>query len=229
MEVSRLSGMDNDLFTYEVEVVNIPYNSKIDDDSEDEVDDDMGYGPSDVAFIECFKIKIWNLLTKDIEGFKTYDDYKDDWIYEWNQNVPWVDEKPWTDTGVWTKPTPVKHTCKPFKYKTGCLEWPTYLALRNKASMEGLISDDNNESCYEQRIRWDVYTNYDDAYEINHDGNKEEELCEVYEPPVCNIRKYKMIKYSFNNNEEYVAIKEDEYDDLTITRKEAYQAYQEIF
>ncbi|GJW38403.1 hypothetical protein Tco_0064248 [Tanacetum coccineum] len=33
-EVSRLSGMDNELFTYEVEVTNIPCNSKIDDDSE---------------------------------------------------------------------------------------------------------------------------------------------------------------------------------------------------
>ncbi|GJU61714.1 hypothetical protein Tco_1243549 [Tanacetum coccineum] len=66
-----------------------------------------------------------DLLTKDIEGFKTYEEYKDDWIYEWNSDVPWVDEKPWTDTGVWTEPTPVKHYCKPFNYKTGCLEWPT--------------------------------------------------------------------------------------------------------
>ncbi|GKD31887.1 hypothetical protein Tco_1242665, partial [Tanacetum coccineum] len=40
-----------------------------------------------------------DLLTKDIMGFKTYDDYKNDWIYEWNKDVPWVDEKPWTDTG----------------------------------------------------------------------------------------------------------------------------------
>ncbi|GJY84783.1 hypothetical protein Tco_0498809 [Tanacetum coccineum] len=47
-----------------------------------------------------------DLLTKDIEGFKTYEDYKDDWIYEWNKDVPWVDEKPWTNAGVWTKPTP---------------------------------------------------------------------------------------------------------------------------
>ncbi|GKD69711.1 hypothetical protein Tco_1323801, partial [Tanacetum coccineum] len=31
-----------------------------------------------------------DLLTKDIMGFKTYEDYKDDWIYEWNENVPWV-------------------------------------------------------------------------------------------------------------------------------------------
>ncbi|GJV61988.1 hypothetical protein Tco_1468088, partial [Tanacetum coccineum] len=39
-----------------------------------------------------------DLLTKDIEGFKTYEEYKDDWIYEWNRDIPWVDEKPWTDT-----------------------------------------------------------------------------------------------------------------------------------
>ncbi|GJX48546.1 hypothetical protein Tco_0273736 [Tanacetum coccineum] len=38
-----------------------------------------------------------------------------------------------------------------------------------------------------------------------------------------------MIKYSLNNDEEYVTIKEDEYDDLTITREEACRAYQEIF
>ncbi|GKF63351.1 hypothetical protein Tco_0186799, partial [Tanacetum coccineum] len=26
-----------------------------------------------------------NLLTKDIDGFKTYEEYKDDWIYGWNK------------------------------------------------------------------------------------------------------------------------------------------------
>ncbi|GJZ95617.1 hypothetical protein Tco_0667951, partial [Tanacetum coccineum] len=192
------------------------------------------------------------------------------WIYEWNKDVPWVDEKPWTDTGVWTKPTPVKHTCKPFNYKTGCSEWPTYSwkddgycnggnlpgayiignqlhyqdyewyealencklkdeALRNKVIMEGSIKEDDDESRYEQKRQWNTYTNYDDAYEINHKHNKSKELCEVHEQPVCNIRRYMMIKYSFNDDEEYVAVKEDEYDDLTITRKEACRAYQEIF
>ncbi|GJY75940.1 hypothetical protein Tco_0481056 [Tanacetum coccineum] len=37
-----------------------------------------------------------DVLTKDTEGFKTYEEYKDDWIYEWNKDVPWVHEKPWT-------------------------------------------------------------------------------------------------------------------------------------
>ncbi|GJS99734.1 hypothetical protein Tco_0820904 [Tanacetum coccineum] len=58
MEVSRLSGMDNDLFTYKVEVANIPCNSIMDDDLKDETDDDMGYDPSDVAFIEWLRSKI---------------------------------------------------------------------------------------------------------------------------------------------------------------------------
>ncbi|GKB26066.1 hypothetical protein Tco_0865467 [Tanacetum coccineum] len=55
----------------------------------------------------------------------TYEEYKDDWIYEWNKDVPWVHEKPWTDNGVWKEPTPVKHHCNPFNYKSGCSEWPT--------------------------------------------------------------------------------------------------------
>ncbi|GJV53015.1 MAK10-like protein [Tanacetum coccineum] len=101
-------------------------------------------------------------------------------------------------------------------------------ALRNKAIMEGSIKDDD-ESRYEQKRQWNTYTNYDDAYEINHEHNKSEELCEIQEQPVCNIRRYMMIKYSFNDDEEYVAVKEDEYDDLTVTRKEACRAYQEIF
>ncbi|GJX58747.1 hypothetical protein Tco_0290137 [Tanacetum coccineum] len=102
-------------------------------------------------------------------------------------------------------------------------------ALRNKAIIEGFIKEDDVESRYEQKRRWNIYTNNDDAYEINHEDNEREELCEVHELPVCYVRRYMLIKYSFNNDEEYVAVKEDEYDDLTITRKEACQAYQEIF
>ncbi|GKD92222.1 hypothetical protein Tco_1372059 [Tanacetum coccineum] len=172
--------MDDDFFTYEVEISSIPCDSNKDDDSEQrmshEADDDMGYDPSDVAFTEwlgsnfftyktmyhytkkalwiywirgddkveltdeefsdnedevaeVFKIdtnifyfktpmcKTFNefnyllqidpdLLTKEIEGFKTYEEYKDDWIYEWNNDIPWVDEKPWTDAKVWTEPAP---------------------------------------------------------------------------------------------------------------------------
>ncbi|GKD95265.1 hypothetical protein Tco_1375102 [Tanacetum coccineum] len=264
-EVSRLSKMDYDLFTYEVEIANILCDSNMNNDSEQEVDDDIGYDPSDVAFIEWLRSKIFNyktmdhytmkalwiywirgdneveltdeessdnddeiievfridtnifdyetplcstfnefnyllkvdpdLLTKDIIGFKTYEDYKDDWIYEWNKDDCQLKDE----------------------------------ALRNKAIMEGSIKEDDDKSRYEQMRQWNTYTNYNDAYKINHEHNKSEELCEIQEQPVRNIRRYMMIKYSFNDDEEYIAVKKDEYDDLTVTRKEACRVYQEIF
>ncbi|GKE20106.1 hypothetical protein Tco_1431618 [Tanacetum coccineum] len=238
-EVSQLSGMDDDLFTYEVEVANIPCDSKMDADSEQEADDDMGYDPSDIYWIRG-----------DDEVELTDEESSDD--------IDEVAEVFRINTNLFDFETPM---CKAFNelnwredsYCNGGnlpdayhirnllhyqdLEWYEALkdcelkdeALRNKAIMEGFIIEDDDESRYEQKRRWNIYTNYDDAYAINHGDNEREELCEIHELPVCNIRRYMMIKYSFNNDEEYVVVKEDEYDDLTITRKEAYRAYQEIF
>ncbi|GJZ74163.1 hypothetical protein Tco_0638309 [Tanacetum coccineum] len=155
--------------------------------------------------------------------------------------VPWVDAKPWTNTD-WKDDGYYNGGNLPGTYIVGNqlhyqdYEWYESLedsklknkALRNKAIMEGFIKEDDNESCYEQKRRWNTYTNYDEAYKINHEHNKSEELCEIHELPVCNIRRYMMTKYSFIDDEEYVAVKEDEYDDLTITRKEACRAYQNL-
>ncbi|GJY83351.1 hypothetical protein Tco_0496727 [Tanacetum coccineum] len=126
-----------------------------------------------------------DLLKKDIMGFKTYEDYKDDWIYEWNENVPWVYDKPWLDNGIWKEPKPradgyynggnfpgAYHIGNSLHYQD--IEWYEALedsklkdeALRNKAIMEGLISDD--ESCNDCWRRWKSheinYDNYDEYY-----------------------------------------------------------------
>ncbi|GJV00350.1 hypothetical protein Tco_1329620 [Tanacetum coccineum] len=152
-----------------------------------------------------------------------------------------VYDKPWLDNGIWNEPKPVKHTCKSFNYKTGCSEWPTYSwredsycnggdlpgayhignslhyqdlewykaledselkneALRNKAIMKGLINDDESSNdCWK---RWKIheiyYHNYDEGDYENETHKERHELCE-----------------------EYAAVKEDEYDDLTITSEEA--------
>ncbi|GKC58776.1 hypothetical protein Tco_1086374 [Tanacetum coccineum] len=74
-EVSRLSGMDEDLFTYEVEVANISCNSSMDDDSEHEADNKMGYDPSDAAFTEWLGLKIFNYKTMNHYTMKAL------WIY----------------------------------------------------------------------------------------------------------------------------------------------------
>ncbi|GKF26458.1 hypothetical protein Tco_0082352 [Tanacetum coccineum] len=144
-----------------------------------------------------------NLLTKDIEGYKTYEEFKDDW----NRDVPWVDEKPWTDTGLKEQ------------------------ALRNKAIMEGSISDD--ESSNDGWRRWEsheiTYQDHDELEYEKETHDERQELCEAHELSVCNMRRFKTVKYSFRQDEEYVAIKEDEYDDLVRTSDDAYRAYQEIF
>ncbi|GKG04294.1 hypothetical protein Tco_0314681, partial [Tanacetum coccineum] len=51
--------MDDDLFTYEVEVANIPCDSKMDNDSEQEADHDMGYDSSDVAMDHYTMKALW--------------------------------------------------------------------------------------------------------------------------------------------------------------------------
>ncbi|GJV13705.1 hypothetical protein Tco_1355246 [Tanacetum coccineum] len=90
--------------------------------------------------------------------------------------------------------------------------------------MEGLINKDV-ESNDEGWKSWDDFENTNDdrnewEYENEHEDNKRHELCgnETHELPVCNIRRFEMIKYSFGQDEEYVAVKENEYEDLTRPR-----------
>ncbi|GKC03290.1 hypothetical protein Tco_0994900 [Tanacetum coccineum] len=64
------------------------------------------------------------VLTKDIPGFKTYEQFKNDWIYKWNDKIPW-DHK-WYKALVDCK---LKHE-----------------ALRNKAELEKLINQDGESS-----------------------------------------------------------------------------------
>ncbi|GKG54465.1 hypothetical protein Tco_0560120, partial [Tanacetum coccineum] len=63
---------------------------------------------------------------------------------------------------------------------------------------------------------------------------EDEERCELFddttqELPVGTITRFEMIKYLFGQDEEYVAVKEDEYKDLMSTSKDTCRAYQEIF
>ncbi|GJV48015.1 hypothetical protein Tco_1438227 [Tanacetum coccineum] len=81
--------------------------------------------------------------------------------------------------------------------------------LRNKAIMEGLINEDV-ESNDEGWKSWDDFENTDGdhnewEYENEHEDNERHELCgnKTHELPICNIRIFEMIKYSFGQDEEY--------------------------
>ncbi|GJX63191.1 hypothetical protein Tco_0296091 [Tanacetum coccineum] len=104
-------------------------------------------------------------------------------------------------------------------------------ALRSKAIMEGLISDD--ESSNDGWRRWEsheiTYHDHDEIEYENETHDERQDLCKARELPVCNMRRFKMIKYSFGQDEGYVVVKEDEYDDLVKTSDDACRVYQEIF
>ncbi|GJS84825.1 hypothetical protein Tco_0751366 [Tanacetum coccineum] len=71
--------MDDDLFTHEGEVTDIPCDQNLNDDSEQQVphdaDDDMGFNPYDVAFTEWLGSKLFNYKTMDRYTMKAL------WIY----------------------------------------------------------------------------------------------------------------------------------------------------
>ncbi|GKC81114.1 hypothetical protein Tco_1136831 [Tanacetum coccineum] len=107
-------------------------------------------------------------------------------------------------------------------------------ALMNKAIMEGLIDEDDESSKEGWRSRddyMDANRNYEREDENEHDDGERRELFNdvTQERSVCLTKRYVMIKYSFEDDEKYVAIKEDEYNDSTSTNEEACRAYQEIF
>ncbi|GJX86584.1 hypothetical protein Tco_0337358 [Tanacetum coccineum] len=222
-EVSRLSKMDDDLLTYEDEIANIPCDLRVDDDSEHEADD-TEFDPSDIAFTEWLGLKFFNYKTMDYYTMKAL------WIY-WIRGDDEMNDG-YCNGGNLPGTFIIENQLHYQDY-----EWYEALedselkdeALRNRVIMEGFIKDDDDESSYEQIRRWDIYTNYDDTYKTNHDDNEREELCEVHESPVCTIQKFEMIKYSFGQGEEYVAITEDEYDDLARPSNNARRTYQKIF
>nr|GEX96649.1 hypothetical protein [Tanacetum cinerariifolium] len=98
---------------------------------------------------------------------------------------------------------------------------------------EGMIND-NDESSNDGWRRWDSYDigNHDQEereYENKHEDEERSELSHDHDLSICTIKRFEMIKYSFGQDEEYVAVKENEYEDLTSTSEDACQAYQEIF
>ncbi|GJT03213.1 hypothetical protein Tco_0824382 [Tanacetum coccineum] len=202
-----MSRMDDDLFTYEVEIVeitNIPRDLK--------KEDDPAIGDNEVE------------LT-DEESFDSIDeDEVAKFFRTETNNVPWVHEKPWTDDGAWKDPAPIEHYCEPFDYKNGCSEWLTcswrddgycnggnlpgaYIvgnalryqdfewyealkngklkeeALKNKAIMEGIIKDRDNKSSNEGWRRWNVYENTNHGHEEGEYGREHEdkERCELFD------------------------------------------------
>ncbi|GJU10386.1 retrovirus-related pol polyprotein from transposon TNT 1-94 [Tanacetum coccineum] len=99
-------------------------------------------------------------------------------------------------------------------------EWPT-CSWRE----DGYCNGGNLPGAY-------IITDHDQEEREYENEYEDEERCELFdnhELSVCTVRRFEMIKYSFRQDEEYVAVKEDEYEDLTSTSEDVCRAYKEIF
>nr|GEV19540.1 hypothetical protein [Tanacetum cinerariifolium] len=219
-KVSRLSRMDDDLFTYEVEVANIPCYSKMDDDLEYEADDDMGYDPSDVAFTEWLGFKVFNYKTMDHYTMKAL------WIYwirrddevefideEFSNNEDEIAEVFRIDTNLFELEIPIAyHIGNSLHYQN--LKWYDALedselkdeALRNKAIVDGLIT--NDESINDCWKRWRSYEiTYHDHNEIeykNETHNERQELFEALELPVFQYGVFYLMDTTYRSPVQFV-------------------------
>ncbi|GJT66653.1 hypothetical protein Tco_1018133 [Tanacetum coccineum] len=73
-------------------------------------------------------------------------------------------------------------------------------------------------------------TQVSQGHKKEHEGNEHTLSSKpTHDPSVCRVRRFKMIKYSFDADDEYVAIKEHEYFDHSRTNIDACQAYRELF
>ncbi|GKC46808.1 hypothetical protein Tco_1064530 [Tanacetum coccineum] len=115
-----------------------------------------------------------------------------------------------------------------------CLEWPTYSWREDGYCNGGNLPRAYivGNSLHYQDFEW--YDALKDS-KLKDEALRNKAIMEglinddVEAFPVCTVRRFEMIKYSFGQDEEYVAVKEDEYKDLTSIREDACQAYQEIF
>ncbi|GJT31843.1 hypothetical protein Tco_0922262 [Tanacetum coccineum] len=83
------------------------------------IDKDMECDPTNIKFVTWLASK-FSVITGDLPRFKTYEDYKNTWLDEWNSEVPWADEKPWLEDGTWKEPIEdISHVCKLFHFKSG--------------------------------------------------------------------------------------------------------------
>ncbi|GJX61882.1 hypothetical protein Tco_0294782 [Tanacetum coccineum] len=89
--------------------------------------------------------------------------------------------------------------------------------------------DDNNGGNMDDNPILNNLPNQEDNEEHNNDERGNLFDLNQGRPPMCNVRRFEIIKYSFGPAEVFMGIKEREYDDETRTEEDARQACQDIF
>ncbi|GJV35773.1 uncharacterized mitochondrial protein-like protein [Tanacetum coccineum] len=199
------------------------------------------------------------LFTFDIQKIKTYEEYEYELNNNmtWGLEEPWSDNGvPYQLYDHICEPYRFKNgkvkwpTCSlningfcnggglPGMVRVGYM---TY--FQDKKWYDNLINGDLKEETLIHKARFkeswgdvapSVMKFYAWNYGTNNAGNTQDnqgprEQHPTHDPSVYQVRRFEMIKYSFDADDEYVAVKEHEYFDHSRTNVDACQAYRELF
>ncbi|GJW25946.1 hypothetical protein Tco_0039757 [Tanacetum coccineum] len=195
-EFNRLSRMDDDLFTYEVEIANILCDSNKDDDSKQrmshEADDDMRYDPSDIRGDGEVELTNEEFSDNEDEVAETYllRTLRDSRLMMnirmiGSMNGTKIYHRLMRNHGLKLEfgqnQNHAYHIGNSLHYQD--LEWYEALedsklkekALRNKAIMDGLINDDESSNdCWKRWKSHEIYYhNYDEGEYENETHKKD--------------------------------------------------------
>ncbi|GJR86346.1 hypothetical protein Tco_0210357 [Tanacetum coccineum] len=208
-----------------------------------------------------------DVLTGDLPVFKTYEEYKDTLIYEWNKEVPMGRRKFVLMTMLqeywWGKKEEEESSDDAWRHYSPVDEWKgyehtTYIetdVISNQNTYKnvcqifkdhaGMTNDDAakaNQEWFDEREPMeedDDISDLDD-YLMPSDApyyvNEEEEIFKerrskllgipYKKPPTFKSEKFEVIKYSLGPSEEYVTIKEHDYDIWVRTKENVSQVYE---
>nr|GEX86394.1 hypothetical protein [Tanacetum cinerariifolium] len=118
----------------------------------------------------------------------------------------------------------------------------------HKETRTGTINDDTiqaDQGCFDNhepmkdndddiRDLYDYFIPNEGPYYVDEEERSKEIRCKLLrilyvKPPTCKSEKFEVIKYSFGSAEEYVAIKEYEYDIWVRIEENVSQVYHDIF
>ncbi|GJS93584.1 putative ribonuclease H-like domain-containing protein [Tanacetum coccineum] len=134
-----------------------------------------------------------DILTNDIPRFKTYNEYKDAWIYKWNKDVPWV-----------------ANMLEIFNDRARTNNDYETHENNERVNEHELMGDDDDDIGYLENY----LIHKDPPYHVNKEEERSKERrCKLLgipyvKPPTCKSEKFEVVKYSFRPAEEYVAIKD---------------------
>ncbi|GJV56181.1 hypothetical protein Tco_1457186 [Tanacetum coccineum] len=96
--------------------------------------------------------------------------------------------------------------------------------------------ENHDQGPYANAITEKVYDLYLDInrifgrnYRANNANNAQDNKKEHHDPSICNIRRFEMMKYSFDHDDKYFAIKELEHSDHSRINVDACKTYRELF